>query len=500
MDRPTPSEPDRVRRTGAAWLLAAGVLVYAVLQVWLPARHLADSPGDFGNYYQAARAILAGSSPYTVHNFDYPPLVSLVVLPLGLLSLEGARIAWFVLSEIALLAAAALTWRALGGGARAAAIVAVLWCFAGTIQANLAVGQVHPLMLALLAGAFAALDRRPRLAGVLLGLAAALKLWPALLLGVFLLQRRWGAFASGVATAAAGVLVPLALLAAALPPPALPASAGYWRGNPAPLNLSLPATALRLATWPAAPPDGVHRGNGTDGTNGVRLGAGAHPGEEEGPRQGAEAGARQGDRQGAGPARPMPRAWLRGNNPRVFKLPSGLAQLSVLVSLLCLAAGGTALAGIGMTGRRLHAGGPASGRTMLAALVSLALVASPISWYHYQLFQLPGLALVGAGLWRHRGDRGQPDRGAAAMNEWARWARWSGWASWVGLVLALTWSQRALGAYVAAFGWTVARPALLFGITTAPALAGCVLFAWLAFGWSGRPVRIDLDERSGRAE
>jgi len=46
----------------------------------------------------------------------------------------------------------------------------------------------------------------------------------------------------------------------------------------------------------------------------------------------------------------------------------------------------------------------------------------------------------------------------------------------------------------------VARPALLFGITTAPALAGCVLFAWLAFGWSGRPVRIDLDERSDRAE
>jgi hypothetical protein len=39
---------------------------------------------------------------------------------------------------------------------------------------------------------------------------------------------------------------------------------------------------------------------------------------------------------------------------------------------------------------------------LLASLVALALLASPIAWYHYQMMQLPGLAWLTADAFRRR--------------------------------------------------------------------------------------------------
>jgi hypothetical protein len=87
----------------------------------------------------------------------------------------------------------------------------------------------------------------------------------------------------------------------------------------------------------------------------------------------------------------------------------------------------------------------------MAAAVSLALLASPISWYHYQLLQLPGLALL--------------------ARRWAsRPVRLLGLAA---LAAGLTWTQVAgVGRYVERYGWTDGAPALLWlASSLVPALA-----------------------------
>jgi hypothetical protein len=90
---------------------------------------------------------------------------------------------------------------------------------------------------------------------------------------------------------------------------------------------------------------------------------------------------------------PLPADWQAGNNPEGFHLAPWRRGLSVAVSLATLAAGLLAILQVNRRRDRLY---------VLAALVALATLASPISWYHYQVFQLPGLALLGAAYLRRR--------------------------------------------------------------------------------------------------
>jgi len=114
--------------------------------------------------------------------------------------------------------------------------------------------------------------------------------------------------------------------------------------------------------------------------------------------------------------------------------------------LLALGAAGLLWAARGAGGE-----GEVPAMTAMAAAVSLALAASPISWYHYQLLQLPGLALL--------------------ARRWAdRPARLLGLAA---LAAGLTWTHRAgIGRYVDRFGWTDGAPAWLWlASSLVPALA-----------------------------
>jgi cytochrome c oxidase assembly factor CtaG len=97
-------------------------------------------------------------------------------------------------------------------------------------------------------------------------------------------------------------------------------------------------------------------------------------------------------------ADPIPGDWLVGNNPAELHLTPWRRRLSVWVALLALAAGLFALALRAPTGFDT----PRDRLFVLAALTALATLASPISWYHYQLFALPGLALLAAAALRRR--------------------------------------------------------------------------------------------------
>jgi Glycosyltransferase family 87 len=412
--RPPPAPSPRRRRAAGAVVLALAAGFYLYRDVWVAWTGMLAREGDFRNYFAAARALLGGGTPYRVVAFDYPPLVAFLLLPVAGLGYSAARAVWFVAAEGALLASAWLLWRLLGGGLAAAVVVAVVWAGGGTVAENLVLGQVSPLLLLLLLLALGGLARGRSPAGgaaagavgggLALGAAAALKLWPAVLFGAFALAGKRRGLAAGVLALLVLVAVPWAVVATR-PPPHLPQSADYWMGTPALHNFSLPAVALRLADPPAA---------------------------------------------GA----PLPRDWLRGNNPAQLHLPPARRALGVAVAAVTLLAGAAVL--WWRLRRRPLAGEEAA--LAAAALVTLALLASPISWYHYQLLAFPGLALL-AWRWRRR---------AGAL---------------VALALVgggLTWSHvAAVGLYLARYGPTAANPPLLWLATSLVPALGLVLFAFL---------------------
>lgn len=329
----------------SAWLgalSAAGLGWYLYHNVILALGHVTAGSSDFSNYYLAARALLHGVSPYSVFNFDYPPVLALLMLPVAPLPYPVARLLWFGLGHVFLVAAAWLLWRSSGRDRAAAVAVVLTWSLCGTVAENLVLGQVGPLLLLLLVLAIAL----PRLRALWFGGAAALKLWPAVLMFGDALKGRWKQLAGAVATAAALVLLPVGLIGAVTPGPVAPQSGSFWMGTPAVLNFSLPATVLRLADPPA------------------------------------QGGA-------------VPPDWENGNDPRQLRLPRNRALLSVASGALTLA---LCLGLIAAVSRHRTPRAAA----LLGALITSALAGCPIAWYHYQILQLPGIAWLGAEAARSR--------------------------------------------------------------------------------------------------
>ena len=161
--------------------------------------------------------------PGTTYGFTYPPFAAVAMLPMALVGLRTA-IALSLLLNLAALAltvhfVTAGTWRRLGwyGCALAACLLALF----EPLRDTFSFGQVNLLLLALvLADGRLLATGRGRWAGVGIGLAAAIKLTPALFIGLLLLARRRRAAA--VATA---VMIAATGLAALVAPDA---SRFYW--------------------------------------------------------------------------------------------------------------------------------------------------------------------------------------------------------------------------------------------------------------------------------
>ena len=190
-------------------ILAAIPIVYsAFVGVLGPGIHPGFADKDFANYWAAARLVLDGKTmdlfgPWEIyfahlkgafgdtfpwHNWSYPPHYLLLIWPLGFFGYK-AGLLLFVAVTFALFVPA---YRALIGDRSLVAWIAV----GPFIVHNFWVAQNGYLTASLALGALALRDRRPVLAGVLLGL---LTIKPQLgLLFPFLLlaERRWTVIAS----------------------------------------------------------------------------------------------------------------------------------------------------------------------------------------------------------------------------------------------------------------------------------------------------------------
>lgn len=141
----------------------------------------------------------------TGYGFTYPPFAGLVLAPLALgpwrvqaVLLTAASVAVVVVTTLRFLAPVARRagWRPAVAGTLAVAVALVM----APVRETLAFGQINLLLVALVLADVVAMRRGWRWAGAGTGLAAAIKLTPAIFVLYFLLTRRWRPAATAIAT------------------------------------------------------------------------------------------------------------------------------------------------------------------------------------------------------------------------------------------------------------------------------------------------------------
>jgi alpha-1,2-mannosyltransferase len=203
---PVAAEPRSVR-TALLWLPAAlAALVTAWFALTRPA-HVRLS--DLAVYTGAVDGLTHGASLYDFISagdapFTYPPFAGLVFLPLVGVPTPALQLGW----TLATLAAVAGLARLLS---RRAPVLALVLVLSAPVASNLKFGQVSLFLAALIAVDVLAL-RQSRWQGLLIGLAAAIKLTPLIFIPMLWLAGRRRAAVLATATfAGCGALAALAL-------------------------------------------------------------------------------------------------------------------------------------------------------------------------------------------------------------------------------------------------------------------------------------------------
>ena len=231
-DRAPASPSSRLVAAARAVVSAPSVSILGWLALLLPAHHsLVDDGGrlvfklDSFVYYEAVRQWLDGGDLYSWYAnppqhlwpFTYTPLAAWLIAPLTRMSYQSATVLLVVATPLCAAVTAYAALRRLGAGNRTAhglapwlALIAVvaLEPFPKTME----YAQVNAILMALVAVDLLAVPGRSRWRGVLSGLAAAIKLTPAVAILVLLARREWRAAATMVGSAVG--LTVLAALAA----------------------------------------------------------------------------------------------------------------------------------------------------------------------------------------------------------------------------------------------------------------------------------------------
>jgi hypothetical protein len=182
----------------------------------------------------------------------HPPAVAIMFIPFTVMPLETANALWFV-AQLGLLLllcflvfpprpGSRMQWHAIG-------FFCLLLCWS-PIVIELFYGQLNLLLAVLLVGSYRAANcGAPRVAGTLLGAAIAIKAFPVVVAGYYLLRREWRT--ASWAAGAAGVVSILPILI--IGPGSIVsyghqflASTGYWQATEG--HYSLTAAFRRLFT------------------------------------------------------------------------------------------------------------------------------------------------------------------------------------------------------------------------------------------------------------
>jgi alpha-1,2-mannosyltransferase len=217
--------PARLRRLRPLLLLAVVAASVVALKTFVldpVTGHFTGPFEDFSAYLGAARSMATGGSPYVQFNpstvvlsgFDYPPFAALLVRPLALLSDRWAPLIWLWLALACTVTGAIVVARTTLPRTWPATELGVLAALAfGPATYNYWHGQINPIIFLLLAVAlWAYVSDRQLTTGVVLGVAAAIKIAPIIFL-VLLLRRQWwratwAMLATGVVTLGLSAITP----------------------------------------------------------------------------------------------------------------------------------------------------------------------------------------------------------------------------------------------------------------------------------------------------
>ncbi len=133
----------------------------------------------------------------------HPPFSLFMVIPFALLGYESSVLAWNLFSLLLFLFSIILVWRTLElpwhWWSIFSATLLFLQC--GPIQSQIIQGQWNFILLFLIVCSWLAhRENKPWLAGIPLGLAAAIKLTPLFLILIFVIQRKWKSLFATVIT------------------------------------------------------------------------------------------------------------------------------------------------------------------------------------------------------------------------------------------------------------------------------------------------------------
>jgi alpha-1,2-mannosyltransferase len=202
------------------------LIILALAALWLRLQVPPAALGaDVEVYVRAGRAVLAGREIYTtsagVLPFTYPPFAALLSVPLAPLGNNAAVALLAAASVLSLAGCVVLVGRTLD--------MAWAWIVVGTLLAlplepvyrTMVLGQVNLVLMLLVLADF--LWLRPGRRGVLVGVAAGIKLVPAVFVLVYLIRRDWASAIRCAAGFVATVLVGAVLLPRS--------SLAFWAGE-----------------------------------------------------------------------------------------------------------------------------------------------------------------------------------------------------------------------------------------------------------------------------
>lgn len=178
------------------------------LHVYLGGAAALDHPGTLYSY------VYADQTPDFPLPFTYPPFAALVFYPLSKLPFDVVALCWQLSTMAALYGVVRLSQRLMGAGGDAGGAQAMVWTavaiWTEPLRSTFDYGQVNVVLV--LGMLWAAYSSRWWLSGLLVGVAAGIKLTPAIT-GVYLAgMRRWGAAVFSAAVFAGTVALSIAAI------------------------------------------------------------------------------------------------------------------------------------------------------------------------------------------------------------------------------------------------------------------------------------------------
>lgn len=250
----TTTGKDRFRANVLPWVMGAVIAACGAYFVLRSFRGLptAANPGkgDFEHFYHAARAMMLGEDIYASHTrgYIYPPLLAMLLRPIaGIGDLRTAQLAWaganLVMVAATVLVALRIAVRRLAMPPEkltmlGAAALGLVLAFE-PVRQEMEEGQTDTVVGLCLVLALAFLDKKPLLAGVLIGLGANVKYQALVVLPYLLLRRRWAAAGSTAVSTVGFALVPAIVVG--------------WGRNLDYLGVAFGGVAKLLGVTPAGP-------------------------------------------------------------------------------------------------------------------------------------------------------------------------------------------------------------------------------------------------------